>query len=1142
MLTIPTARTLQEAASNAISSAASQALGQATQALFSQFTAAFKQTNRLLRLHTPLGANVLLAESFKGIECISGAAPSSVAPSSAAPSITGYLLQIDALSTNAHLQLKQLIGQPLLLELQTDQHRDQLRPFHGHITSAISVGSNGGMARYRLTVQPWLAFLGAGRDSAVFQDMNVLDIVQSIFTDYQSTLQGQGKLQPQWRLEVQDAAVYPIRSLTTQYNESDLQFVERLLLEEGLFYWFEHTGDAANATLGQHTLVIADHNGAFKPLQRGMAGANIRFSQSKGTIQDDTIDLWSPQSSWSTHAVDIASWDYRQLSQRPVSEHSASLEGTPALISQDTPGAYAYESAAQGQRLARNQLQALQIASHTGQTAGSIRLLAPGQTFTLTGHPDTPPEHITLHVIHHARNNLSAQLQAQTTDLPQAILSALDQCISRCGIDNIIQPNIAKNITQNNTSDAIFYRNTAQVLPQAIPYRASRLDGQGQLIHPKPSASGSQTALVIGVAGQHLTTDRDHRVKVQFAWQRGTNSQSRLQHPAPESHSGAPAQDGSGGSSPSGSSGPSGSGSAGSTTGTWVRVATPLAPIAGANWGSVALPRIGQEVLITFLGGDIDRPVIIGSLYNGQGADNQQTNQIQQGAANATGNAPMWFPGDQQASGKQGTHSVTHPGHAHSAVLSGIKTQALSTSQTGQGGYNQIVFDDSPGQSRLGLQSHGKLAGSHAGESELNLGALRHQTDNQRLSSVGYGFELKTHYSGAIRSGSGLLISADKRAGNDSGASSHQMDSQEAQEQLSQGQQLIQSLTETAQQHKAMLPVLKTSEAKPEKLPVMMSFAQMGKSLQAIDVRDAGEYLQAASEETEDSQAEEKFDEQIQFVNANGATLAKVRYTLVMADGSTAEGVTDSEGRTKRVVTENPQAITQASLKSPQVHSCCEAHAQDVATANPLVVQIQDVNTNSQDLGTSVKQVKTEKGKSRPMTVGEIAMAQSLFGTSVDYASVKVHNGEYLWFGLQQNDTAMTPNGQMYYPKDLYFEDFSTASDFTRKLLFMHEMVHIWQYQLGYPVKWVGIQRWRLSYAYILGENKLLSDFDMEAQGNVLSDYWALKNYVGTFRLWQRDYVNRLDLYEEALSLFLKDPANKENLPRRRSEKEVKND
>jgi type VI secretion system secreted protein VgrG len=73
-----------------------------------------------------------------------------------------------------------------------------------------------------------------------------------------------------------------------------------------------------------------------------------------------------------------------------------------------------------------------------------------------------------------------------------------------------------------------------------------------------------------------------------------------------------------------------------------VRIATPLAPVAGANWGTVAVPRIGSEVLIDFLDGNIDRPVVIGSVYNGQGAQDAQNNQVA-GAGAATGNAPAWF-------------------------------------------------------------------------------------------------------------------------------------------------------------------------------------------------------------------------------------------------------------------------------------------------------------------------------------------------------------------------------------------------------------------------------------------------------------------------------------------------------------------
>jgi type VI secretion system secreted protein VgrG len=167
-------------------------------------------------------------------------------------------------------------------------------------------------------------------------------------------------------------------------------------------------------------------------------------------------------------------------------------------------------------------------------------------------------------------------------------------------------------------------------------------------------------------------------------------------------------------------------------------------------------------------------------------------------------------------------------------VLSGIKTQAMSASQSGTAGYNQLVFDDSPGQSRIGLQSHGE---AHKGASELNLGQLRQQTDNQRLSPTGYGLELKTEHSGAIRAGAGLLLSADKRGGNDSGSSSAQMDSQEAQAQLDSAQQLLTSLSETAQAHKAMLPVLQTAEAKPDKLPAM---AQLKHSIDVIQASTSG--------------------------------------------------------------------------------------------------------------------------------------------------------------------------------------------------------------------------------------------------------------------------------------------------------------
>ena len=216
------------------------------------------QQQRLLVLHTPLGAEVLLAERARIDEAI--------APNAADDAPCACRVVVHALAADTHIELKHLIGQPALLELLTAASRTSLRPFHGHITEAALVGSDGGLARYRLVIEPWLAFLAHRTDAYVFQRASVIQIVEQVFADYQA----QGKLAPAWRWDLADPAVYAERSLSIQYLESDLDFITRLLREEGLFSWFEHEsnireGDVASPSLGRHTLVIADHNGAFKP-------------------------------------------------------------------------------------------------------------------------------------------------------------------------------------------------------------------------------------------------------------------------------------------------------------------------------------------------------------------------------------------------------------------------------------------------------------------------------------------------------------------------------------------------------------------------------------------------------------------------------------------------------------------------------------------------------------------------------------------------------------------------------------------------------------------------------------------------------------------------------------------------------------
>ncbi|MVW59665.1 type VI secretion system tip protein VgrG [Massilia sp. NEAU-DD11] len=718
---------------------------QAIQALVARFT----QSSRALRLHTPLGDDVLLAESLHGEEAIA----------------TGYRLRVSALSTDARLALKSLLGQPVLLELLAGPFQG-VRPFHGHVTAAEMTGANGGLARYTLTIEPWTAFLALGRDSRVFQDKTIVDIIDTVFSAYD----GKGRLAPAWRFQV-DHSLYPRRSLTTQYQESDLAFVRRLMSEEGLFAFFEHEGDPDGATLGAHTLVIADSNDAFKPNTQAL----VRFTQSGAVMREDSIDRWRTEARLATNAVELRSWDYRARQVRAV---GAAGQDPVELASRDIPGVYAYTSREHGARIAERQLQALEAGKVVHVGAGTVRTFTPGTTFTLADHAwgSAADAFLLVRVRHLAHNNLDADTASTLArHLGHDPVAALN--------DEILSASM--HARGKRVAERPVYRNSFDAIPAATPYRDSQVDGHGRLLHPRPTVQGQQTAIVVGPPGTAIHTDRDHRIKVQFHWQRGAASHSRLDHPDAEGHTGAPADD---------------------RAGTWVRVATPLAPVAGANWGSHALPRVGQEVLIDFLDGNIDRPVVIGAVYNGAGAGDAQHNTVVGGPGAATGNAGAWFPGAAGA-------------HAHAAVLSGLKSQAMQASGNGAGAYSQLVFDDTPGQARVALQRHAK---AHRGTTELNLGHLVHQTDNQRLGAVGLGAELKTEHGATIRAGRGLLVATER-----SSAEGSALESGPAAAQIEQSRTLQHGLAETAGKHNARM----AGETSSDKLPAIDALAKAAATL-----------------------------------------------------------------------------------------------------------------------------------------------------------------------------------------------------------------------------------------------------------------------------------------------------------------------
>jgi uncharacterized protein (DUF2345 family) len=162
-------------------------------------------------------------------------------------------------------------------------------------------------------------------------------------------------------------------------------------------------------------------------------------------------------------------------------------------------------------------------------------------------------------------------------------------------------------------------------------------------------------------------------------------------------------------------------------------------------------------VLVQFLENDIDRPIIVGALYNGQGEGGVAPSPA--GKAAAAGEESRFAPAHDHAPSAQanlasGNSPLWHgasadsQGHRNSAAQWGVRSKEFGAS-----GYNQLLFDDTDAQGRIQLKS------SHAA-SELNLGHLVHAADNFRGSLRGAGAELRTDAYGAVRAGAGLLVTS----------------------------------------------------------------------------------------------------------------------------------------------------------------------------------------------------------------------------------------------------------------------------------------------------------------------------------------------------------------------------------------------
>ncbi|MBU3031511.1 type VI secretion system tip protein VgrG [Paracoccus sp. XHP0099] len=488
-----------------------------------------------------------------------------------------FEFDISAISGSPDISADDLLGQPLSLTLHADPNRpERPRFFHGIVDGFRFAGSDDeGHWLYHLIVRPRLWLLGKATDNRIFQQMTVIDIVSEVLDQH-------GCSDYLWDLNRKP----PPREYCVQYGESDLDFVQRLLEHEGIFYYFRFEED-------KHTLVLSDNLDLLEPAPEYDA-LKLRESRTGHASGIGVIAGFSRLDSIVSGSHDLCDYDF----EKPSADLTARFQNT---LNHSDRARYSYPGnyveLGRGDALSKLRNQEDQSHAHVITALSTAPGPASGNIFALKESPrESENDTYAVERVEYDIRGLRLRTRTRGTEQPAG------QSLS-------MQANLARE-AQGGGFSALY-----TLVPISTTYQPSRLT-------PRPIMKGPQTAVVVGPGGEEIYTDKYSRVKVQFHWDR--------------------------------------KGQRDENTTCFIRVSSAWA---GSGWGFIQIPRIGQEVIVDFLEGDPDQPIITGRVYNAEQMP------------------PYALPG--------------------SATQSGWK----SNSSPGGGGWNELRFEDKKGSEEVYFQA-----------------------------------------------------------------------------------------------------------------------------------------------------------------------------------------------------------------------------------------------------------------------------------------------------------------------------------------------------------------------------------------------------------------------------------------------------
>ncbi|PQV47556.1 type VI secretion system Vgr family protein [Paraburkholderia sp. BL21I4N1] len=593
-----------------------------TQNIIGAIRGGLSQQDRLIKLDTPAGNNVLLPQRAIGRSRIG----------------RDFTWTVDVVSTSGDVALKTLIAQPVTLWIQ--QSDRSYHPHHGYVHTARRLGADGGLTSYQLGYASWMHFLRFRRDQKYWQDTAADEIISDVFNQHP---QAQGM----FRFALSQPL--PTRSYCRQ-EETDWNFVHRLMESEGLYGFWQQADDGKS-----HTLVITDRLETLVP----MSPEQVNFYRAGTGSETDALVQWSGTRTLQSALLSTRTFDYKNPSTpfNPKATSVPTIANQGSLPSQmevyEYTGGYTYLEQTRGDHLSKIRMEEWESRAKRFHGEGGLRAIDAGVRFTIAGHPehDQDPagqrEFAAIAVEWTIGNNLP--LSGHEVNFPHSLQSELARAQAADSGDTF-------SVSHADGSTG-FYHVEVEAQRTAVPYRSP-------FEHHKPDAK-LETAIVVGPNGAEAYTDELNRIKVMFVWDRINQGDERAS--------------------------------------CWVRV---VQSDTGDGYGSVHTPRAGEELLIGYVGNDIDRPIALHRVYNGEAK-------------------PQW-------------HS--------NGLLSGYRSKEFSGD-----GFNQMVMDDSTSQNRVHLYSSSTNA-------QLHLGYLIDQSGNTRGGYLGSGFDLSSDAYGALRAGRGLYV------------------------------------------------------------------------------------------------------------------------------------------------------------------------------------------------------------------------------------------------------------------------------------------------------------------------------------------------------------------------------------------------